>query len=66
MICGTCGSFWSTDSGEVRKNMSNDERDENIAKVAAMADPKCWVCHDSGWIESPIDEPRECDHGATK
>lgn len=61
LLCGTCGQFWSSDMDRLRAT-PNDEREENIAKVAAKADPSCWTCHDSGWIESPIAEPVQCNH----
>lgn len=61
-ICGTCGTKWSTDDdrpiSEVGKRISNEQREQNIARVAALADPKCWDCHDSGDTGMPgFDEP---------
>ena len=61
LICGHCGYEWSTDDDVRRKGPEDEERQENIAKVAAVPDPKCWKCHDSGWIESPIAEPARCE-----
>ncbi|HEX6038883.1 hypothetical protein [Longimicrobium sp.] len=65
VICGTCGSEWNTDDGRFRK-IDNDERDANIARVAAMPDPKCWECHDTGDTGEPMDEPgtHPCKCGA--
>lgn len=35
LICGTCGQYWSAEYGPMG-TMTEDERDENIGKVAAM------------------------------
>lgn len=56
-ICGTCGSYWSEEDGVRLRKLTEDERDENIARVAAQPDPKCWDCHDTGDRGSPLDEP---------
>lgn len=57
--CGTCGTYWSSE-GDTLKTTEADRAD-NIARVAATPDPKCWDCHDSGWTsENPIDEGHPC------
>ena len=50
-ICGTCGSYFNSD--EPPRKLTEDERAENIAKVAAKADPACWTCHDTGDARPP-------------
>lgn len=67
-ICGTCGSRWSDDGGIWMPKISEEAREENIARVAAMPDPKCWDCHDTGDISHPaIDmEPKPCQCEAAK
>lgn len=60
-ICGSCGFAWSEDD-EWRSRMKDDhdseEREANIAKVAAVPDPACWDCHDTGDCGQPgFDEP---------
>lgn len=64
IICGTCGSYGSVDDGVQWRKLTEDERDENIARVAATPDPKCWKCHDTGDTGQPgFDEPdaHPCD-----
>lgn len=66
VICGTCGSRWSLEDGVRFWKVSEDERDENIARVASVVDPKCWDCHDTGDKGDPMDEPGKfpCECGA--
>lgn len=62
-ICGTCGSVWDSESETVRK-LTEAQRDENIARVAAMKDPGCWDCRDTGdkeWNVPLIDPDAEPD-----
>lgn len=47
-ICGTCGTRWSDDDDRGLRKHTEEEREANIACVAAVADPKCWDCHDTG------------------
>lgn len=57
--CGTCGYHWGSDDEGWRK-LTEEERDKNIAAVAARPDPDCWECHDTGDTTdpgNPIDEP---------
>jgi hypothetical protein len=58
-ICGECGSEWSSYDGDVTfGKLDLDERDDNIALVASIPDPKCWDCHDTGDTGMPgLDEP---------
>lgn len=58
-ICGTCGTYWSSDSESICKH-SEEEREENIAQVASVPDPKCWDCHDTSWLRvSPVNTRRK-------
>ena len=45
-ICGKCGQKWSSEA--TLRNLNNEEREKNIARVGSVADPKCWECHDTG------------------
>lgn len=61
-MCGTCGSYWDSESGTVRK-LTEEQREKYIAEVAATPDPQCWDCHDRGWLPmSPVSyEPESCE-----
>lgn len=64
-ICGTCGSYWSWCDEISFRKLTDNERDENIARVAARPDPKCWDCHDTGDTGGPMDvEDSPCSCGA--
>jgi hypothetical protein len=67
-ICGSCGQRWSSD--EPLRKMSEEQREENIAWVASVPDPKCWKCHDTGdpdWLNLEIEEEsKPCECGATE
>lgn len=65
-ICGTCGSRWSNDGEVWMPKITEQERDENIARVAAAKDPQCWECHDTGDISDPAIEleAKQCPCGA--
>lgn len=69
LICGTCGQFWSNDGENHYRRMTEDQRDENIARVVAVPDPNCWDCHDTGDKSRPWDEeaiPCECASPTTE
>lgn len=64
-ICGYCGQYWSDDGEVWRRTMAEEEREANKAKVAAVPDPKCWKCHDTGDQAMPLaEEPEPCECGA--
>lgn len=65
-ICGTCGQAWSDDGECWYRKMSEDDRDANIAKVAAVPDPKCWDCHDTGERAHPLAEESDPCHCGAK
>lgn len=67
LICGNCGQSWSSDDDRLRK-LTDAQRDENIGRVAAVPDPKCWACHDTGDKGDPgnplLEEADPCSCGA--
>ena len=66
-ICGSCGQNWASADEVYLRKVTNEERETNIAKVAARADPKCWDCHDTGDVGMPgFDvEPMPCKCGVS-
>lgn len=63
MVCGNCGQEWSTDDDRPMRNTPIEQRDANIALVAATPDPKCWDCHDTGdtnYRHPGVTEPQAC------
>lgn len=62
-ICGTCGSYWSEEDDTRFRKLTEEEREQNIARVTSVADPKCWKCHDTGDAGDMMDEPgaNPCD-----
>ena len=63
-ICGACGYEGETED-EAPREVSDEDREKNIARVASVPDPKCWKCHDTGDQGMPLDEPdtHPCDCG---
>lgn len=49
-ICGTCGYEWSADSDKPMRAMKEEQREANIAKVAAMKK--------AGTVTGPIPVPK--------
>lgn len=64
-ICGECGQKWSDEGGAWK--VTEEQREQNIARVAATPDPNCWDCHDTGDKGAPWAMPDsdvcECQAG---
>lgn len=63
-VCGTCGSEWTEEDYLYWKKVTEEQRDENVARVAAHPDPKCWDCHDTGDAGLPFHDdttPCKCE-----
>lgn len=64
-ICGACGYEGETEDEGLRE-VSDEDRERNKARVASVPDPKCWKCHDTGDRGMPWQEPdtNPCDCAA--
>lgn len=59
-ICGRCGYEGGTDDDRPIRPMVGQEvikAEENISLVASYADPQCWECHDTGYMEGSTRDP---------